>query len=170
MRIIVTGVSPDRKTIVVKDDEATNYLPVTYANETQFIHILGSDQPVELPSDGSQITYGPSFFPLAGGFRFWFLTIPGNCSAPPLQPTSDLTAEPCMAYADTVEWVIVLSGTIDHILANGERFTLQPNDSIVQIGASHRWENRLDLPCVMAVAAIGASAKTPSPWMKLPPE
>ncbi len=157
MRIIITGVSNEGETLLVRDDDATRFVPKTQALAAEFTHILGADHTVTLPSDGAALNYGPSFFPVPGGFRFWLFTMPPHSAAPP--------AEIGTAYADTIEWVIVLDGEIAHVLPDGKHFLLQSGDSIVQIGAKHRWENKSDAPCRMAVAAIGATALAPSPWM-----
>jgi hypothetical protein len=165
MRIIVTGVSDDGETVVVSDKPAQEYGPVTAAFDSSFVHIFGSDGIIALPSDGASVRYGPGFFPASEGFRFWLFTVPALCDVPPAQPGAD---DAPMAYADTVEWVIVLSGRIDHILPGGRILSLATGDSIVQIGAKHRWVNRDDEACTMAVAAIGAKAAQPSPWMHVP--
>lgn len=165
MRIILTGVSRNGETVVVSDKSGQEYGPVTAAFDSRFTHIFGSDSAVELPSDGAAVRYGPGFFPAVGGFRFWLFTVPAQCGVPPAQPGAD---DDAMAYADTVEWVIVLSGQIDHILPGGQVLNLATGDSIVQIGAKHRWRNSGDAACTMAVAAIGARAGQPSPWMNVP--
>jgi hypothetical protein len=165
MRIIITGVSHDGETVVVADKPAQEYGPVTAAFDSSFVHIFGSDAVVALPSDGGAVRYGPGFFPGPGGFRFWLFTVPAQCAVPPAQPGGEDNA---MAYADTVEWVTVLSGQIDHILPGGRVLNLATGDSVVQIGAKHRWVNRSDAACTMAVAAIGAKAAQPSPWMNVP--
>jgi hypothetical protein len=165
MRVIITGVSKDGETVVVSDKAGQDYGPVTAAFESSFVHIFGNDGVVELPSDGGVVRYGPGFFPGPGGFRFWLFTVPAQCGVPPARPGGD---DDAMAYADTVEWVIVLSGQIHHILPGGRALNLATGDSIVQIGAKHRWVNHGDAACIMAVAAIGAKAAQPSPWMNVP--
>jgi hypothetical protein len=157
LRVIITGVSDDGETCVIADRDASAFSAKTQALAAEFTHILGADHTVALPSDGRALTYGPGFFPVPGGFRFWLFTLPANSAAP--------LASSGTAYADTIEWVIVLDGEIEHVLPDGRSFLLKPGDSIVQIGAKHRWENNSNAPCRMAVAAVGAAAATPSPWM-----
>jgi hypothetical protein len=169
MRVVVTGVSNRGETIVVSDGEAAGYQPKARAYDAEFIHILASDAPASLPCDGTQLKFGPSFFPVPGGFRYWIFTMPAGSSAPPIPADATQASDNAgMAYADTIEWVIVLAGEIEHVLPGGKRLLLKTGDSIVQIGARHRWENTSDAPCVMAVAAVGAIAATPSPWMGTP--
>jgi mannose-6-phosphate isomerase-like protein (cupin superfamily) len=50
---------------------------------------------------------------------------------------------------DTIDYVVVLSGQVTMIIGDRE-ITLHPGDSVVQRCTPHDWQNRGDLPCLLA--------------------
>jgi quercetin dioxygenase-like cupin family protein len=52
---------------------------------------------------------------------------------------------------------MVLSGTLDCLLSDGSRISLQAGDSIVLNGAAHAWENNSAEEAVMLFFLVGAN-------------
>lgn len=173
MRVIIAGETGDGQTIKVSERDVGDLGHVTTSFGAAFADVYCSDSVVRLPSAAASARC-PNLFPAAGGFRFWIFTIPAHCA--PLEPGEATDAELAairaldperaarlaaipggFASADTVEWIVVLSGEVEYLLPDGQCFSLKQGDSIVQIGAMHRWRNVRDQVCVMAASAIGAS-------------
>jgi quercetin dioxygenase-like cupin family protein len=64
-----------------------------------------------------------------------------------------------MHQTDSVDYAIVLSGSIELTLEN-EAVVLNAGDVLVQRGTAHNWVNRGEEPCVVAFCLI--AAKPPS--------
>ena len=65
--------------------------------------------------------------------------------------------DPGMHTTDTVDFDYVVSGEVYLELDDGAEVLLKPGDCVVQNGTRHRWNNRSDEPCVVAVCIVGAS-------------
>ena len=61
-----------------------------------------------------------------------------------------------MHSTNTVDYVIVLSGGVSLVMADGTEVDLDPGDCVVQNGTRHEWINRSGTDCTMAVFAVGA--------------
>src|SRR3546814_11875001 len=81
--------------------------------------------------------------------------------------------EPGMHTPATIDFEVVLSGTVVLELDDGAAVTLHPGDTVVQIGTRHRWVNPGTEPAVLAVLLCGAPQQTatrpgplslPAPW------
>jgi len=60
-----------------------------------------------------------------------------------------------MHRTDSLDYVIVMSGSIDMDLDEGS-VHLEAGDVLIQRGTAHRWANPSDEPCVVAFVMIGA--------------
>ena len=67
------------------------------------------------------------------------------------------SADPGMHTTDTIDFEVVLEGTIVLELDDGAEVTLQPGDTVVQNGTRHRWKNLGDKPARLALFICGAS-------------
>lgn len=56
----------------------------------------------------------------------------------------------------SIDYDIVLSGTVGLELDNGTEVTLKPGDVVVQNGTRHRWHNRGEAVAQVASVTIGA--------------
>jgi mannose-6-phosphate isomerase-like protein (cupin superfamily) len=138
----------------------------------EFHTIWGADATVPLPSNGD-LPPMQGWFPPAGGFRFAFFTLPPagtgargdpdmvtafaelNQKLPGLFDVMEQD-NPGMHTTDTIDIDLVISGEVRLELDDGAEVQLKAGDCVVQNGTRHRWQNRSDRPCVMAVALIGA--------------
>ncbi len=115
-----------------------------------------------------------AYFPPVGGFRFGLFSIPpdGGAGAP-----ADLDFEAAMAEFEeklpglaghmepeapgmhttaTIDFEVVLQGSVDLELDDGAKVTLGVGDTVVQNGTRHRWSNPGTEPAVLAVFICGA--------------
>jgi quercetin dioxygenase-like cupin family protein len=60
-----------------------------------------------------------------------------------------------MHATDTIDYLVVLSGTVTLVLEEGEA-TVGPGDFVVDRGVVHGWRNASDTPCRCAVINIPA--------------
>jgi len=62
-----------------------------------------------------------------------------------------------MHTTDTIDFEVVLDGTIILELDDGAQVTLNLGDTVVQNGTRHRWKNPGDEPARLALFIVGAS-------------
>ena len=172
VRRVVTGHDADGKAVFVSDGAVA---PITTALSpgSEFHSLWGADDAPHFPDDGAEpphITY----FPTVGGFRFGHFTLPpeGSAELPADLDVGAALAEmeaklpgmasymepgaPGMHTTATVDFEVVLSGSVTLELDDGASVTLNPGDTVVQNGTRHRWSNPGDVPVVIAVFLIGA--------------
>jgi mannose-6-phosphate isomerase-like protein (cupin superfamily) len=65
-------------------------------------------------------------------------------------------ANPGMHRTPSIDYDIVLTGTVGLELDDGTEVTLGPGDVVVQNGTRHRWHNRGDVTARVASVMIGA--------------
>ncbi len=171
IRCVVTGRTPSGTSVIAKDSHVE---PVTVASLPgfEFHRIWGADSEPQLPSDGMPPPYS-RYFPLSGGFRFLFFTVPARTAQ--RREYTDLAAgfaelqeklpglaevlepmSPGMHTTDTVDFDVVLSGEVYLQLDDGAEVLLKAGDCVVQNGTRHAWRNRSSQNCVVAVAIVGA--------------
>jgi mannose-6-phosphate isomerase-like protein (cupin superfamily) len=128
---------------------------------------------LSFPDDGAR-PEARRYFPPVGGVRFGFFTIPpdGGAGIPPDLDIAAALAEfeaklpgmteylepdaPGMHTTATIDFGVVLSGTVILELDDGAKITLETGDTYVQNGTRHRWSNAGTVPAVLAVALVGA--------------
>lgn len=180
VRRVVTGHDPSGKSIFVSDEEIPPIQPMLLPS-AEFHRLWGGDTAPRFPSDGSQPDHA-MYFPPIGGFRFGLFSIPPDSAEPPSDldipaAIADMEAgmpgmmrymdpgDPGMHTTDTIDFEIVLEGTVVLELDDGESVTLQPGDTVVQNGTRHRWSNPGTTIARLAVFMVGANHQTvpPSP-------
>jgi mannose-6-phosphate isomerase-like protein (cupin superfamily) len=169
-RRVSTGETADGRSIIVAD-ESIEPLTVALAPGLECFPIWGADQAIELPHDGTKPSVA-GWFPREQGFRFTILTIPPDgSSAAPADLAAALTEAseklpgmleaidvefPHMHTTNTIDFVVVLSGSLWLEVDDGKEVELSQGDSIIQNGTRHAWHNRSAIPCQIASATIGA--------------
>ncbi len=172
MRRVVTGRTPDGRSVFVSDsDVAAKTVQLTPG--TQFWQLWGSDDVVPLPCTGEEPAWS-SFFPPANGFRFLVWSIPpaGAAALPADLDFAAALAEvrrelpgllehnemdnPGMHTTDTVDWDFVVAGEVWLELDDGQEVHLVAGDSVIQNGTRHRWLNKSNSPTTIATALVGA--------------
>jgi mannose-6-phosphate isomerase-like protein (cupin superfamily) len=172
VRRVVTGHNASGKSVFVSDDSVEPVEPMMLPG-FQTYYLWGGDKTPQFPDDGSMPAWS-TYFPPIGGFRFSMFTVPPNAAAAP----TDLDVEEAMADAeaklpgllryldpadpgmhttDTIDFEVVLEGTVVLELDDGAEVTLNPGDTVVQNGTRHRWRNDGDTPARLALFICGAS-------------
>jgi mannose-6-phosphate isomerase-like protein (cupin superfamily) len=158
MRRVVTGHTADGTAVVVSDEELT---PMAIGDLGAAATLVwGRDDTAQFPDDGSQPRLSASFPP------------PGGCALAVMElaPTGDDFHEfvrdalvpwsdpdvPGMHRTATLDYDVVLEGTIGLELDDGVEVTLGPGDIVVQNGTRHRWHNRGDTIARMLSVTVGA--------------
>jgi mannose-6-phosphate isomerase-like protein (cupin superfamily) len=172
VRRVVTGHNASGKSVFVSDETVE---PVEIQMMPQFQPYLlwGGDKTPQFPDDGTMAEWR-TYFPPIGGFRFGLFTVlPDTTTA---QDPVDMEAavadveaklpgllrymdpsDPGMHTTDTIDFEVVLEGTIVLELDDGAEVTLHPGDTVVQNGTRHRWRNLGDTPARLALFICGAS-------------
>ena len=172
VRRVVTGHGPDGKAVFVSDEPVSPVEPALLPGSA--FHLLwGGDAPAHFPDDGTRPD-APTYFPPVGGFRFGLFTLPpdGGAGVPADLDIEAALAEleeklpglaghmergdPGMHTTATIDFEVVLSGSVNLELDDGAKVTLSPGDTVIQNGTRHRWSNPGDEPAVLAVFITGA--------------
>jgi mannose-6-phosphate isomerase-like protein (cupin superfamily) len=175
-RRVVTGKDASGKSVFVSDERIE---PVTLAlmPGAMFQRVWGSDVVPTVPADGTE-PKAPRYFPPPGGFRFAFFTVGPASATASLPADFDLGGalaeleerlpglaehlepdDPGMHTTQTIDVDLVVSGEVVLELDDGAEVVLRPGDVVVQNGTRHRWVNRGEEPCTLAVAIFGADAR-----------
>jgi mannose-6-phosphate isomerase-like protein (cupin superfamily) len=169
-RRVVTGHDADGKAVFASDQRVAPFVP-SFSPLSSFHLLWNGDEAPHFPDDGSRPA-PTTYFPEVGGFRFGFFTLPPDGTPMPegvdvmagleemraaLPGMLDhMEAEPGMHTTATIDFEVVLSGTVTLELDDGAMVTLLPGDTVVQNGTRHRWGNPGTEPATLAVFLIGA--------------
>ena len=172
-RLVVTGKDSSGKSVFVSDAQVEP-VTVSLVPGAEFHRMWGGDEVPKLPADGTPPSQ-PTYFPPPAGYRFGFFTLP------PLDESAlgeiDLTAalaefaeklpgmaehmepdNPGMHTTKTIDYGVVVSGSVVLELDDGAVVELKQGDAYIQNGTRHRWINRGTEPAVIAIAIVGAEA------------
>ncbi len=144
VRRVVTGHNASGKSVFVSDEAVA---PVNIGMMSQFQPYLlwGADATPQFPDDGTMPEWR-TYFPPIGGFRFGLFTVmPDSTEAPDALDALDMEAaaadveaklpgllrymdpsDPGMHTTDTIDFEVVLEGTIVLELDDGAEVTLHP--------------------------------------------
>lgn len=147
MRRVVTGHTPDGKSMIASDTEV-NPITVRMPSGAELFSACTTWETNEIPvfpDDGSppQVQPHPPFPPV-GGFRFGVLTFPPN--------THEIGG---MHITDTIDLAYIISGEVWLELDDGKQVQLRTGDTLVQNGTRHTWHNKSSEPCVSVSCMIG---------------
>jgi mannose-6-phosphate isomerase-like protein (cupin superfamily) len=163
---VVTGHTPDGKAIIASDTEV-DAIPVGPLGSGTTL-LWGRDDLAEFPDDGSPPPFEAGF-PQPGGCAIAVMTLAPDTDEfdefvrTALVPWSD-SDEPGMHRTATIDYDVVLEGTIGLQVDDGVEVMLHPGDVVVQNGTRHRWINRGDTVARLLAVTIGAkNALAPGP-------
>jgi quercetin dioxygenase-like cupin family protein len=171
MKRVVTGHDGAGKAVVAAVGAPPEYSPeIEPGANYRFIWSLqGSPQ---LPADLQEPRW-TTYFPEPRGSRFLIVTFPPATAGAAETPGVDAGLvdfeehlpgalsyfeglESGMHTTPTVDYGVVLSGSITLELDHGVEVDMGPGDCLVQNGTRHAWHNRTSEPCVIAFVIIGA--------------
>lgn len=66
-------------------------------------------------------------------------------------------AAPHMHKTATIDYIVVLAGTLSMLLDDGTELTMRPHDVMIQRATVHGWANRGSEPCRFATVVIDAT-------------
>jgi mannose-6-phosphate isomerase-like protein (cupin superfamily) len=170
VRRVVTGHDASGKSVFVSDEKVTPVRPVMLPG-AEFHLLWGGDKTPQFPDDGSMPEWH-TYFPPVGGFRFGMFTVPPHPEQPDVDAATAVAdleaklpgllrylepADPGMHTTDTIDFEVVLDGTVVLELDDGAEVTLHPGDTVVQNGTRHRWKNRGATPARVALFICGAN-------------
>lgn len=144
VRRVVTGHTTEGKSVVVSDEEVAA-MPIGGQGSTTTL-LWGRDDPARFPDDGTEPRISAAFPPVGGcTLAVWELASDGDdfdeFIGRALLPWAD-PGEPGMHRTPTLDYDVVLDGTIGLELDDGAEVILGPGDVVVQNGTRHRWHNR----------------------------
>ena len=171
VRRVVTGHDASGKSVFVSDETVEPVVPMVLP-EFQAHLLWGGDEAPQFPDDGTMPEWHTYFAPI-GGFRFGLFTLAPDTAAAPATPDMEAAVadteakfpgllgymepgDPGMHTTDTIDFEVVLDGTIVLELDDGAEVTLNRGDTVVQNGTRHRWRNPGDKPARLAVFFCGA--------------
>jgi Cupin domain len=173
IRRVVTGHDTSGKSVFVSDETVEPRVPALMP-AAEFHMLWGGDKTPQFPDDGSMPNWH-TYFPPVGGFRFGMFTVPAGVADAEQgfltaeEALADLEAklpglagymdpsDPGMHTSDTIDFEVVLDGTIILELDDGAETVLNAGDTVVQNGTRHRWKNPSDKPARLALFICGAA-------------
>jgi mannose-6-phosphate isomerase-like protein (cupin superfamily) len=173
---VVTAVDADGKSVFAEDAPVKPIESAMMAG-LRFFELWGTEGPITPPT--APTAAGTSFFPGPGETRFGLLTIeptPRDAPSPPEPDEQAMAAgmeeiqrlmpglvehmepdAPGMHTTNTIDYDIVVSGTLTLELDDGAEVELPAGSAIVQNGTRHAWHNYGTEPAVLAYVLIGAT-------------
>ena len=175
VRRVVTGTSPEGRSIVVSDAPVAAKR-IALMPGAEFLYFWGGDKAPAYPDDGSEPPYRSWFPDAPGSYRFEIITIPPDATPRPADldmaaATAEAEralpgllgamdkADPGMHRTDSTDFVYIISGRCELRLDGGETVTLNPGDTVVQNGTRHGWSVPNDAPCRMLCVSIGGARR-----------
>src|SRR4051794_28193003 len=158
VRRVVTGHTPDGKSVVVSDDDVAAMLIGEHGSAVSVL--WGRDDPGDFPDDGTPPRMS-SAFPPPGGCSFAVMELAPEGDEfhefvrDALRPWSDLD-EAGMHRTATLDYDLVLAGRVGLELDDGLEVTLEAGDVVVQNGTRHRWHNRGEGVARVMAVTVGA--------------
>ncbi len=167
MRLVVTGEVDGRS--VVTSDEPVQPRVLDVFPGAEFYLLWGSDRVPALPAPGDRPI--EAWIPGPLGARFGISVLPPAYASsgdelraglheierelPGLSESLELD-HPGMHTTDTIDFVLIMSGTVTLELDGGRSVELAAGDCVVQSGNRHAWRNGTDAPCVLAISMVGS--------------
>jgi mannose-6-phosphate isomerase-like protein (cupin superfamily) len=159
VRRVVTGHSPGGKGVFVSDDVVAPF-EVGDAGSGGLM-LWARDDVARFPDDGRPPTVG-AMFPPPGGCALAIMEMaPGDDAQfhefvrSSQAPWSD-PGDTGMLRRATLDFDVVLQGTVALELDDGAEVTLQAGDVLVQNGTRHRWHNRGTTLARVMTFSVGA--------------
>ena len=153
VRRVVTGHDACGKSVFVSDDTVAPDEPLLLPG-AEFHRLWGGDETPRFPDDGA-MPPGDAAPSTDIDFDFEAAVADAEAKLPGLLGYLD-PSDPGMHTTDTIDFEVVLDGTVMLELDDGAEVTLHPGDTVVQNGTRHRWKNPGPGSARLAVFICGA--------------
>lgn len=172
---VITGHDASGKAIVLENSILQNVHNLKSAPGTVFHEVWNTETNASISATTADVTTGALILPPpVAGTRFRFVDIPPDHEYLHKLSPDDLKAtfkeigddkagtsstdskHPLMHRTETIDYGIVMSGTITLIL-DDEEVDVHENSVIIQRGTNHAWSNRTDQVCRIAFILIDAN-------------
>ncbi|NMO01700.1 cupin domain-containing protein [Gordonia sp. TBRC 11910] len=170
---VVTGHDDAGRSRILFDDAGTNDVTIdSWPGGLKITELWVTDEaPANAGFREDRATRPLQHDPVAGGTIFRWLEFPPETEGESFdaaaifdalgsdnRPSSEMsTRHFSMHRTDSVDYLVILSGTMTMVMDDGEA-QLGPGTCIVQQGTNHAWVNKGTEPCVMAAILVDAEA------------
>ncbi|SCB36206.1 cupin domain-containing protein [Rhizobium hainanense] len=174
-RRVVTAKNASGKSVVVSDGASPREMALKHTPGFVSAPMWTVATTPSLPYDGKDPMEesGTLLHPSAGSSTFFLITFPPDAvmmspdfrpelagpehavAAPGIIEHFEME-NPGMHTTPTLDYGVVISGTITLELDDGVTVELKPGDTFVQHGARHAWRNPTGEPATIAVVLVGA--------------
>ena len=174
VRRVVTGHDTQGRAVVVMDGPAEAVLHRPSRPGVALTDLWATSDPPSARPGGDPVDRPVVLHPPAGGTVFRIVQF--DPEDPGALARADGTAafaamgaagavigsarHPYMHRTDTVDYAVVLQGSIIMLLDN-EDVELSAGDVVIQNGTSHAWSNRGQVPCLVAFVLVDAPGDPP---------
>jgi quercetin dioxygenase-like cupin family protein len=142
-RRVVTGIAKDGRSVVLADGTVDLERDIPDTGMAYATLWATGDRPISGDESSDPTVDLETRWPTAGETRLVILTL-------------DPGAHDEMHATDTVDYAIVIDGSVTLHLTDAEPVRLSQGDVVVQCGAQHLWQNHSDAPATVAFVVIGA--------------
>jgi mannose-6-phosphate isomerase-like protein (cupin superfamily) len=174
VRRVVTGLDADGTAVVVADSPVPRSHDFQHIPEMSSAMVWATRPGEDLPREAVDPTPGVlSQVPEPGGSCFLVVRFPPDAvfsgtGFDPVAADAEQRAvspglaelfepdQPGMHTTDSVDYIVVLDGTIWLELDDGRLVELRQGDTVVQNGTRHAWRNPGTEPATLAVVMLGA--------------
>lgn len=172
---VVTAIDGAGKS-VIQEDALCPAITAGLFPDTEIFSIWGTEAPLRSPVSRPAEATDPTFFPGPGGTRFGIFTFPPQQrdAAPAEAPEPEVLAglvdeiegklpglvgvfepsAPGFHQTATIDYLVVVSGTLTLEVDDGQEAELPAGTAIVQNGTRHAWRNYGDTDAVLAFVTV----------------
>jgi len=172
IRRVVTGHDAQGRAVVVMDGPAARVLHRPTRPGVALTDLWATSDPPSTRVDGDPVDRPVVLHPPRGGTVFRLVQFDPEdpealTGADGVAAFADMGAagavvasarHPYMHRTDTVDYAVVLAGSITMVL-DDEDVELSAGDVVIQNGTSHAWANRGEAPCLIAFVLIDAGRR-----------
>lgn len=176
LRRVVTGVSEQGRSVVLSDGAPSEVISFDALPGFVLAPMWGTGPGDELPAPGERPEFRrDAFVPEPGGTHFLLFRLPTSAELAAAAENPDMETErvaqmratvpdlvdatspenPALHATASVDYVIVISGTVAMELDDGEMVTLRPGNVVIQNGTRHAWHNVGEEGAVLAAVLVG---------------
>lgn len=165
MRRVITGHTPDGKSIIVEDAEISG--SGEFGNEMIPVWNTGESPSIPLKIEDFNKDDSFNFMQLKAGETVMVVAVMNPTEEYIRRATESgvdvvarwrerLQEEFGFHRTDTIDYDIILSGEVWMQVDDGVEVHLKAGDCVIQNGTRHAWHNRSNSPCVFASVLVGA--------------